>query len=80
MASSKRVVFSFDERSYDNLQSLQRKGKFTTMADAVRDSLLITRGLQSQMEQGFTEVVVRNPGTGEERVAIVPSLTPLSKR
>lgn len=78
--TSKRVVFTFDERSYSNLRALQDGGQFSTQADAVRDSVLIARGLQSQMEQGFTEVVVRNPNTGDERVAIVPSLSATKPR
>jgi hypothetical protein len=49
------------------------------MANAVRDSLQITRALQSQAEQGYTEIIVRNPETNEERVIVVPELHPSSK-
>ncbi|MBX3176856.1 MAG: hypothetical protein KF886_05825 [Candidatus Hydrogenedentes bacterium] len=74
MGKSKRVVFSFDERSYDSLEDVQRRGKFNSLADAVRESLQISRALQNQDQQGFSEVVVRNPKTGEERVMVIPSL------
>jgi hypothetical protein len=46
------------------------------MADTVRESLQISRALQSQAQQGFTEVIVRNPETDEERVLVIPNLQP----
>jgi hypothetical protein len=49
------------------------------MGDAVRESLQISRALQSQAEQGFSELVVRNPQTGEERVIVIPNLHPPSE-
>jgi Arc/MetJ-type ribon-helix-helix transcriptional regulator len=71
---SKRIVFTFDERSLESLQRMTEVGRYASMAEAVRDSLQITRALQSQGEQGFTEVAVRNPQTGAERVLIIPEL------
>jgi Arc/MetJ-type ribon-helix-helix transcriptional regulator len=71
---SKRVVFSFDDRSLESLERMTKQGKYPSMANAVRDSLQITRALQSQAERGFTEIIVRNPETGEERVIVVPEL------
>ena len=44
------------------------------MADTVRESLQISRALQTQAQQGFTEVIVRNPETNEERVLVIPAL------
>jgi hypothetical protein len=44
------------------------------MAEAVRDALGLVHVLQSEAENGFTELVVRNPATGDERVLIVPSM------
>jgi hypothetical protein len=35
--------------------------------------------LQNQAEQGFTEIIVRNPETNEERVIVVPALAVPSK-
>jgi Arc/MetJ-type ribon-helix-helix transcriptional regulator len=70
----KRVVFSFDDRSLESLERMTQQGKYPSMANAVRDSLQITRALQSQAERGFTEIIVRNPETGEERVIVVPEL------
>ena len=75
----KRVVFSFDDRSLENLERMTEQGRYPSMANAVRDSLQITRALQSQAEKGFTEIIVRNPETNEERVIVVPELHSPSK-
>ena len=74
MAKTQRVVFSFDERSYDSLQKIKDRGRFSSMGEAVKESLQISRALQSQASQGFSEIVVRNPETKEERVIVVPNL------
>ncbi len=74
MAKTKRVVFSFDERSLASLEDLTRQGRFPSMAETVRDSLQISRALQVQAEQGFSEVILRNPETKEERVIVIPTL------
>lgn len=74
MAKTQRVIFSFDERSYESLQQMKDRGRFSSMGEAVRESLQISRALQSQASQGFSEIVVRNPETKEERVIVVPTL------
>lgn len=79
MAKTKRVVFSFDERSLASLEDLTKQGQFSSMADTVRESLQITKALQSQAEQGFTEVRIRNPETNEERVIVMPAIAPVRK-
>lgn len=80
MSKNKRVVFSFDERSLESLQKLTEQGRFSSMADTVRESLQISRALQSQAGQGFTEVMVRNPETNEERVLVIPTLQTASAK
>ncbi len=80
MSKTRRVVFSFDERSLESLQQLTEQGRFSSMADTVRDSLQISRALQSQAGRGFTEVLVRNPDTKEERVLVIPTLQPASSK
>ncbi len=79
MAKSKRVLFTFDSRSYANLKELTEQGAFASMADTVRDSLQTTRALHSQAKHGFTELVLRNPDTKQERVVIIPSLQSISE-
>ncbi len=80
MPNKRRVVFTFNERSLESLERITKQGHYNSMAESVRDSLQINRALQTQAEEGFTQVVVRNPQTGEERVIIIPSLQPLEKR
>ena len=70
----KRVMFTFDKRSLNSLQKMKERGGFSSLAGAVRSSLQISRGLQDQSSQGFTEVIVRNPSTGAERVMVIPDL------
>jgi len=72
--TKKRVVFTFDERSLDSLEKLKVQARFDSLADAVRNSLQVARALQQQKEQGYTEVVVRNPDSKEERVVVIPNL------
>lgn len=74
--ATKRVVFSFDERSLESLEKLTEQGRFSSMADTVRESLTVSRALQSQANQGYTEVLVRNPETNEERVLVIPTMQP----
>ena len=74
MANTKRLVFTFDKRSLESLEKIKQQGRFSSLADTVRNSLQISKALQSQGEQGFKEVVVRNPDTKEERVLVIPHL------
>jgi len=76
---SKRVAFTFDERSLITLEEMTEQGRFSSMADTVRESLLISRALQTQTLNGFSEIIVRNPKTGEEKVVVIPSLQSLPK-
>ena len=80
MAKTRRVMFTFDERSLDSLQRITKEGRYPSMAETVRDSLQINRALQVQAQQGFTEVVVRNPQTKEDRVIVIPALQNASEK
>lgn len=80
MANTKRVVFSFDERSLESLQKLKDQGRFSSLGEAVRESLQISRIIQFQASQGFTEVIVRNPVTKEQRVIVIPALHVMSQQ
>lgn len=64
---NKRVVLNFDAVAYGNLEELRKMGGFKTVADAIKDSLVVRTMLYRQAEQGFSELCVRNPGTGKER-------------
>ncbi|MCD0174476.1 hypothetical protein IHN32_00705 [Deinococcus sp. 14RED07] len=71
---SKRVAFTFDDHSVRTLEQMTQEGRFSSMADTVRESLQISRALQTQARRGFTEIVMRNPETQQERVVVVPRL------
>ena len=71
---SKRVVFTFDDQSIRTLESMTEEGKYSSMADCVRESLQITRALSTLAKRGYTEVIMRNPETGAERVVVIPRL------
>jgi hypothetical protein len=74
MNMKKRVVFSFDERSLESLETLRERGRLGSLADAVRNSLQVSRALQQQKELGYSEFIVRNPETKAERVLVIPNL------
>jgi len=69
---TKRLVFTFDEKSFKSLEEMKEQGHYASFADAVRKSLQISRALQSQEEQGFKEIVVRNPSNNKERILVIP--------
>ena len=78
MAKDKRAVFTFDERSLRALEVMTEEGKYNSMADTVRESLQISRALQTQAKQGFSEITLRNPDTEEKRVIVIPHLQSLT--
>ena len=75
MLKTKRVVFTFNERSLDSLQRMKEAVRFRSLGETVRESLQISCAIQEQAKQGFREIIVRNPETNEERVIIIPALT-----
>ncbi len=77
---SQRVVFTFDEDSLESLKQVQEQGAFSSMGTAVRDAVHLTEVLQDQAKDGFTEVVVRNPQTNQEKTLVVPSLRRIVKK
>ncbi|OLV20140.1 hypothetical protein [Deinococcus marmoris] len=71
---SKRVAFTFDDTSLRTLEQMTDEGRYNSLADCVRESLQITRALSLQARRGYTELVVRSPGTNAERVIVIPRL------
>ena len=74
MAKGRRVVFTFDERSLESLDRLKEQGRYSSMADAVREALQVRRAIAQQAARGFTEVIVRNPKTREELMLVLPAV------
>ena len=79
MTKSKRVAFTFDARSFSTLEKMTEEGQFSSMAETVRESLQISHALQEQARDGFSEIIVRNPKTGAEKVVVVPHLQAMKK-
>ena len=65
---SKRVVFTLSPESLAALEKLQEDGEYESLAATVKDSLQILRVLQQCAQQGYTELIVRNPETDAEKV------------
>ena len=71
---AQRVVFTFDDSSLESLKQVQERGDFSSMGTAVRESIQLSEILQDQVADGFTEVVLRNPKTNQEKTLVIPSL------
>jgi hypothetical protein len=71
---NKRISFTFREKALRILEEMTREGNFASMVEIIQKSLQTCCILQKQAQDGFTEVIVRNHETGEERVIIVPPL------
>ena len=76
---AQRVVFSFNDNSLDSLKQVQSRGDFPSMGTAVRESIQISEILQDQVAEGFTEIVLRNPRTNQEKTIVIPSLQKIAK-
>ena len=76
---SQRIVFTFDEGSLKSLRQVQGRAEFPSFGTAVRDSIQLSEILQDQVAAGFSEVVLRNPSTNQEKILIIPSLLKVAK-
>lgn len=75
-----RVVLSFEDGSFTALEVMTAEGRYDDIAAAVQESLQINRTLMMQARQGFTEVLLRNPSTGDLRSMEVPRLPMIAAR
>jgi len=69
---SRRIVFTFDERSMESLISIKERCRLSSLGEALRLALSIRLAIANQQQQGFTELVVRNPETAAERIVVLP--------
>ena len=76
---AQRVVFTFDDSSLESLKQVRDRGEFSSMGTAVRDSIQLSEVLQDQVADGFSEVVLRNPRTSQEKTLVIPSLRRIAK-
>lgn len=75
MKKTRRLSFIFDEHIFAITKDLTEAGHYASMADMMREVLIISHAIRYQVQQGFTELVVRNPDTKEERVIVTRLLT-----
>jgi hypothetical protein len=73
MATSERVVFTFDPTSLQTLNHVKEKGDFSSLAMAVRESVQLNDFFQNLVDKGFSEIVVRNPETQQEKTIVISS-------
>ena len=78
--ATQRVVFSFDKDSLATLQHIKERGGFQSLGMAVKESIELSDFLQDLVDNGFSEIIVKNPQTNEEKTIIVSSLQKLAKR
>lgn len=69
---SKRVVFTFDQTSYDLLEKARIVGNKTSKAAVVRDSLVLFSSLQQQAEQGYVKLIVETKDGQKSRELVIP--------
>ena len=75
-----RVVFTFEERGLAALEEMTEDGNYSGLADTVRDSLAITRALQTHAKNGYNEIIVRNPDTEEEQLLMIPTIRAVARK
>ena len=63
------MIFTFDDRAYEQLQEVVKAGKYVSMANAVRDGLQLLAAVQQQAGLGYNEIVFRNK-SGKERTMV----------
>jgi len=78
--AAQRVVLTFDANSLDSLKQLQERGEFSSIGTAVREAVQLSEVLQEQVDDGYSEVVLRNPKTNQEKILVIPSLRRIAKK
>jgi len=78
--ASQRVVFSFDEDSLQTLTSVKERGGFPSLGMAVRESIQLSDFLQNLVDKGFSEIIVKNPDTNQEKTIVISSLQKLANK
>lgn len=61
------LTFVFSDEDYRLLDEMRAEGAFKDEAELVSRALRIIGVLQKQSDEGYTEVIVRNPRTMQQR-------------
>ena len=72
----RRVIFTIDVEALSAIEQIQVDGGYADLTETIKDSLMILRAIQTQSKQGFTDLVTRNPDTGDELHVVPHSATP----
>lgn len=67
MNKTVKILFTFTSAAKLQLESIRDKFNVDSLASALQLSLSLTSSLQKQFDKGYTQVIVRNPNTGDER-------------
>lgn len=67
----RKVLFTFKDNHLEKLLQIQKEGSYTTPMECLGEALRILNGLQEQAKEGYYEIIVRNPRTGEERTVVL---------
>ncbi len=71
-----RVVFDFDDRNLAELKRITARAGYPSMGDTIHAALRVISILQEEAGEGETQLIVRNPMTGRQRVI---ELSPVSR-
>jgi len=72
MSGLRQITLSFTDENLRRIDAIMKGWKLDSLEEAVGESLATQYGLVEQAADGFTEVIVRNPKTGQERIMRVP--------
>ncbi|HEY6329036.1 MAG TPA: hypothetical protein VI756_06845, partial [Blastocatellia bacterium] len=75
-----RLILTFTENAFRALEEIVQRGRWNTIPDVVQIGLRLERLIQIQSEEGFTELFVRNPRTGAERLVLYKTLNRVQGR
>ncbi len=79
MVRSKRILFTFDPRRRRNLREFAKSGGCPSVPHPEIDALRVARAVHDQARLGFTEIVVRNPFTNQEKVMVLAQSHPAKR-
>lgn len=76
----KKINFTFKNENFKTLFEMTKDGNFKKPSKTIKEALEIFRSLQNFAKEGFCEVIIRNPFSGEEILTRNKHLVKLSKK
>ncbi|MBV8895788.1 MAG: hypothetical protein JO051_04700 [Acidobacteriaceae bacterium] len=59
---------------------MKERGGFPSLGMAVRESIQLSDFLQNLVDKGFSEIIVKNPDTNQEKTIVISSLQKLANK